>query len=238
MQNEFKILKRERKSSAFFALTVFTICLAGVANAQEKTGTMKSSGMIDKMEMKRMPYVIPQKPEDVSPLLYGEKIPKAVLPDASGKSFDLNKAISEKPTILVFYRGGWCPYCSKQLSGLQQALPKLEKMGYQLIAVSTDVSDGLMQSATKEKLSYTLLSDANLELSKQFGIAYKAPEGYWEMLPKTTGGKDADLLLPVPSVFILDKTGVIHFEYINPDFKQRLSADLLMAAATSIKKDL
>ena len=229
----------KRKSSALVALTLFTVCLAGVANAQEKTGTMKSSGMMDKMEMKQMmPYVIPQKPEDVSPLLYGEKIPMAVIPDASGKSFDLNKAIAEKPTILVFYRGGWCPYCSKQLSGLQQALPGLEKMGYQLIAVSTDESDGLMQSATKEKLSYTLLSDANLELSKQIGIAYKAPKGYWEMLPKTTGGKDVDLLLPVPSVFILDKTGVIHFEYINPDFKQRLSADLLMAAATSIKKDL
>jgi peroxiredoxin len=70
------------------------------------------------------------------------------------------------------------------------------------------------------------------------GIAYKAPKGYWEMLPKTTGGKDVDLLLPVPSVFILDKMGTIQFEYINPDFKQRLSADLLLAAAYSIQKDL
>ncbi|HMR84883.1 MAG TPA: AhpC/TSA family protein, partial [Niabella sp.] len=74
-------------------------------------------------------------------------------------------------------------------------------------------------------------------LSKQVGIAYKAPKGYWEMLPKTTGWKDADLLLPVPAVFILDKMGIIHFEYINPDFKQRLSSNLLKAAAASIRKD-
>lgn len=213
-------------------------CSIGVANAQEKSTLMKSSGMMNKMEMKQMPYLIPLKPEDISPLLYGEKIPMAVLPDAAGKSFDLNKAVAAKPTVLVFYRGGWCPYCSRQLSGLQEALPELEKMGYQLIAISTDVREGLMQSAIKEKLSYTLLSDADISLSKQFGIAYKAPESYWEMLPKTTGGKDTDLMLPVPSVFILDKTGTIRFEYINPDFKQRLSPELLKAVAGSIKKDL
>lgn len=183
-------------------------------------------------------YNIPQRPEDISPLLNGEKIPVATLLDANGKIYDLNKAVSEKPTILIFYRGGWCPFCSKQLSGLQQIAPDLVKAGYQLIAVSTDRPEGLVKSATKERLSYTLLSDADLKLSKQFGIAYKAPEGYWKMLPKTTGGKNADLLLPVPSVFIVDRKGVIHFEYINPDFKQRLNPGLLTAVSQNIKKDL
>jgi len=228
----------ERKKISIIAVILLMTCLTGVVNAQEKKESMNSSGMMENMETKQMSYVIPQKPEDISPLLYGEKIPTAVLSDASGKSFDLNKAISEKPTVLVFYRGGWCPYCSKQLSGLQEALPELEKLGYQLIAVSTDVPDGLMKSATKEKLNYTLLSDADLTLSKQVGIAYKAPKGYWEMLPKTTGGKDIDLLLPVPSVFILDKAGTIRFEYINPDFKQRLNPDFLKTVANSIKKDI
>ncbi|ANH81177.1 antioxidant AhpC [Niabella ginsenosidivorans] len=212
-------------------------CSIGGVHAQQHK-EIKSPGMNGKMKMEAMPSVIPQRPEDISPLLYGEKIPMAVLPSASGQMVDLSKAISRKPTILVFYRGGWCPYCSRQLSGLQEVLPELEKLGYQLIAISTDTPEGLMQSAQKEKLSYLLLSDADLTLSKQVGIAYKAPKGYWEMLPKTTGGKDADLLLPVPSVFILDRTGTIHFEYINPNFKQRLSPDLLKAAAASIRKNL
>ncbi|MBZ4191574.1 peroxiredoxin-like family protein [Niabella beijingensis] len=212
-------------------------CSIGGVHAQQHK-EIKSPGMNGKMKMEAMPSVIPQRPEDISPLLYGEKIPMAVLPSASGQMVDLSKAISRKPTILVFYRGGWCPYCSRQLSGLQEVLPELEKLGYQLIAISTDTPEGLMQSAQKEKLSYLLLSDADLTLSKQVGIAYKAPKGYWEMLPKTTGGKDADLLLPVPSVFILDRTGTIHFEYMNPNFKQRLSPDLLKAAAASIRKNL
>ncbi len=215
------------------ALVTFSMMNAmSVVNAQEKNMSMKSA---DETTIMEKPYTIPEKAEDISPLLYGEKIPVATLTDMSGNNFDLNKAVADKPTVLVFYRGGWCPYCSVQLSGLQEALPELEKLGYQLIAISTDAPEGLMKSTEKEKLSYTLLSDADLNLSKRFGIAFKAPKGYWEMLPKTTGRKNADLLLPVPSVFILDKAGIIQFEYINPNFKLRLSTQLLKAAATVLK---
>lgn len=229
-------MKKSIKKQAFAGLSVgmlfLSLLLSDAAKAQQ------DSMMKEKKMMESMPSAFPQKPQDISPLLIGETIPTASLMDASGKKFDLNAAVAAKPTILIFYRGGWCPFCSKQLSGLQAIAPDLEKQGYQLIAVSTDKPEGLMQSASKEKLSYTLLSDADLNLSKQFGIAFKAPKGYWEMLPKTTGGMNTDLLLPVPSVFILDRKGAIRFEYINPDFKQRLSAELLTAVTQSIKKDL
>ncbi len=215
-------------SIVFLGLILFMASLE--MNAQEQ--------MMGKDKMDKSMYIIPQKPEDISPLLIGESIPMLILKDSSGKDFDLNKAVSEKPTILIFYRGGWCPFCSKQLSGLQEIAPELEKKGYQLIAISTDAPEGLMQSESKEHLSYTLLSDADLNASKLFGLAFKAPKGYWEMLPKTTNGMNKDLLLPVPAVFILDKIGVIHFEYINPNFKQRLNPDLLNAVTQTIYNEL
>ncbi|WP_238430131.1 peroxiredoxin-like family protein [Chitinophaga agri] len=211
---------------------------AGEADAQQMSRHTASPATMNMAGTEQTAYVVPGKPEDISPLLVGERIPVVTLPDALGNNVELNKAIAEKPTVLIMYRGGWCPYCSRQLSGLQEALPELEKLGYQLIAVSTDAPAALMESATKEKLGYTLLSDADLHLSMQLGIAFKAPKTYWEMLTRTTGGKDTGLLLPVPSVFILDRTGVIHFEYINPDFKQRMSADLLKAVAASVRNEL
>ena len=58
------------------------------------------------------------------------------------------------------------------------------------------------------------------------------------MLVKTTGGLDQELLLPVPSVFILDKVGKIRYEYVNPDFKQRLNPELLKVVAQTIYKEL
>lgn len=180
---------------------------------------------------------VPLQPQDISPLLIGEPIPKATLPDAEGKAVDLNALVAQKPTILVFYRGGWCPYCNKQLAGLQQIEQDLTKMGYQLIAVSTDSPDNLKQTGNKQHLTYTLLSDADLALSKQFGIAFKAPVQYDKFLPAASGGKNTDKLLPVPSVFILNKKGNIGFEYINPNFTERMSAGLLKAAAGSLMNE-
>lgn len=161
-----------------------------------------------------------------------------MLMDRQGKMVDLNKMTAEKPTILVFYRGGWCLYCSKQLSRLQEISGDLEAMGYQLIAISTDTPEGLNISMDKESLKYTLLSDDDLSVSKQFGIAFRAPKGYWDLLPRSTGGKDTDLLLPVPSVFILSRKGEINFEYINPDITKRLNPELLKIVAKTIIKDL
>lgn len=193
----------------------------------------------NKMYDTKAEYIVPQEATDISPLLVGEKIPTSILlPNQRGEVVDLNKLVGEKPTILVFYRGGWCPYCSKQLSGLAEISDDLLRLGYQIIAISTDKPEGLMQSAQKGGLHYTLLSDADVAVAKQFGIAFKAPKSYWEFLPETTGGKDIDLLLPVPSVFIVSRKGKINFEYINPKYAERLKPELLKAAAAVLINDL
>lgn len=179
----------------------------------------------------------PEKPTDISPLLIGETIPQIILPDAGGKSFDLNSKVAEKPTILIFYRGGWCPYCNKELAGIQSIQGELVKLGYQIIAISTDSPENLSKTMQTNKLEYTLLSDANLEVAKKVGIAFKAPKGYSEVLAEGSGGKDVEKLLPVPSVFILNEKGNIQFEYINPDYKQRISASLLQSVATALRKE-
>lgn len=186
----------------------------------------------------KMTAGVPLKPEDISPLLAGEQIPVLQLPKSSGEMFDLNKSVSETPTILIFYRGGWCPYCSKQLAGLQEIEKDLKKLGYQIIAISTDSPGNLGKTMDKEKLSYTLLSDADLNAAKHFGIAFKSPKNYDKFLPETSGGKNIDKLLPVPSVFILNKKGNILFEYINPNMTQRLSAPLLKAAAAALREEV
>ncbi|WP_313263618.1 peroxiredoxin-like family protein [Sphingobacterium sp.] len=212
------------------------LMLGRAVNAQEKKMAMQDGMKMEHMEMTAS--TIPQKAEDISPLLTGEKIPMAMLANQNGKMLDLNKLVAEKPTILIFYRGGWCPYCSKQLAGLEEIAADLNKIGYQLLAVSTDKPDGLMESAQKENLKYTLLSDADVSVAKKFGIAFKAPKGYWDLLPKSSGGKNTELLLPVPSVFILDRKGKINFEYINPDITQRLKPQLLKVVAETIINDL
>lgn len=220
-------------ASAFIAAIL--ICSSSQASWGQN-GANSSKAAKPSKEIASVPT--PEKAEDISPLLIGESIPTVTLLDASGKNFDLNKAVAESPTILIFYRGGWCPYCNKHLSGLQEIEQDLKQAGYKIIAVSTDSPENLAKTQGKEKLSYTLLSDSDLTAAKQFGIAFKGPKSYDKFLPETSGGKNVDKLLPVPSVFILDTKGVIQFEYIKPNPVDRISPALLKAVATTLAAEL
>jgi hypothetical protein len=44
-------------------------------------------------------------------------------------------------------------------------------------------------------------------------------------------------LLPVPSVFIVGREGMIGFTYVNPDYKVRIDSDVLLAAAKAVLKE-
>jgi hypothetical protein len=50
---------------------------------------------------------VPPSAEQVCPILVGQQLPQLALRGADGSSFDLNAALQKKPTMLVFYRGGW-----------------------------------------------------------------------------------------------------------------------------------
>ena len=231
---------KRRLKNSLFALTLagFSVLNFNAAASHQANSLEPAKYVSFATDTVKMIAGVPLKAEDISPLLAGEKIPVLQLRKSSGEMFDLNKSVSETPTILVFYRGGWCPYCSKQLSGLQEIEKDLTKMGYQVIAISTDSPENLSKTMDKQKLSYTLLSDADLNAAKRFGIAFKSPKSYDKFLPETSGGKNVDKLLPVPSVFILNKKGNILFEYINPDITQRLSAPLLKAAAAALREEI
>lgn len=238
-------MEENRNTRPTLKKSLFAFTLAGLivlsfnASAGFQDGSVTSAQYVSVAgDTVKMTAGVPLKAEDVSPLLAGEQIPVLQLRKSSGEPFDLNKSVSETPTILIFYRGGWCPYCSKQLSGLQDIEKDLTKMGYQVMAISTDSPENLNKTMDKQKLSYTLLSDADLNAARRFGIAFKSPKAYDKFLPETSGGKNTDKLLPVPSVFILNKKGKILFEYINPDITQRLSAPLLKAAAAALREEI
>lgn len=177
----------------------------------------------------------------ICPIKIGMELPVLTLTTSEGKSFNVNKAIQLKPTVLVIYRGGWCPYCSKQLKQLKEIEPKLLSLGYQILAISTDKPEKLQETLTKEKLNYTLLSDSKMTACSTLGIAFKVEE---EVVKKykshnmdlETASGEKHHLLPVPSVFIVGTDGIIKFSYINPNYKVRLDPDVMLAAATAALK--
>jgi peroxiredoxin len=181
-----------------------------------------------------MGQVLPSLPTEVSPLLIGEKIPAAKLRDTDAKEVVLTDLITDKQTVLIFYRGGWCPYCNLHLKDLQSIESDVIKAGYQIIAISPDTPKKLKESMDKSGLRYKLVNDSQTDAIRQFGIAYKAPEQYGNVLSSASDNQNPDVL-PVPSVFVLNRQGEIIFEYINPDFKKRVPSDLLLSALKALK---
>jgi peroxiredoxin len=178
---------------------------------------------------------LPKQAIEIAPLLIGEKIPSITLKSVDNTDVDLLELISKKRTVLVFYRGGWCPYCNAHLAALAEAEKELLDLGYQIIAISPDAPKSLKVTDDKEKLNYLLLSDSVGELSKAVGIAFEAPENYKATIAKGSDGVN-NSFLPVPAVFILNVNAEIEFEHIAPNFKNRISNDLLIAVAKSLKK--
>ncbi len=178
---------------------------------------------------------LPKLATEIAPLLIGEKIPNVTVKSLENTAVDLMELIAKKRTILVFYRGGWCPYCNAHLAALGEAEKELVNLGYQIIAISPDAPKSLKITDDKEKLNYLLLSDSTGELSKAVGIAFQAPENYITTITKGSEGVNSSFL-PVPAVFILNTNAEIEFEHITPNFKNRISNDLLIAVAKSLYK--
>jgi peroxiredoxin len=178
--------------------------------------------------------VLPKWATDISPLLIGEKIPNLSLKSPKNEDIKIADLFKDKKTVLIFYRGGWCPYCNLHLAAMSEAEKQILDLGYQIIAVSPDAPENLKITQVKEKLNYTLLSDSKGELIKAVGIAYEAPEYYKSLVNKSSNGINSGYL-PVPSVFVVNSDSSILFEYISPDIKHRITSELLVAVLKNLK---
>ena len=172
---------------------------------------------------------IADKAENVSPLLIGEKIPNVVLHDTNGKEVK-TKDILDKKTVLVVYRGGWCPYCNSQLADMQDIEKDIIALGYQVIAISPDAPIFLKQTLDKKELQYKLYSDSEGVFSQAVGIAFAREK---PKLDKYSEGKNPGFL-PVPTVYVLNDKQEIEFMYINPNYGTRLKGDVLLTVLKSL----
>jgi peroxiredoxin len=181
---------------------------------------------------------------NISPLLNGHEIPDVTLTTVAGKAVNLKELVSQKKTMFFFYRGGWCPFCNVQMGQLQAIEPKLIEMGIQLVGISPDSPEKLQASMTKNKLNYLLLSDEKMAAAQAFGLAfytsdkvtslYQAKLGVSNTLYNMPTG-EARLVLPVPAIYLSDKTGLIQFMYANPNYKVRAAPELILMAASLVE---
>ncbi|HMB38549.1 MAG TPA: redoxin domain-containing protein, partial [Wenzhouxiangellaceae bacterium] len=97
-------------------------------------------------------------PEQVRPVLPGMQAPEFRLLDVDGEAIEVDPASLEKPVILTFYRGGWCPYCNMHLAELRTTEAELNEMGFDVWFVSPDKPE-LLSAGKDSEFGYRLFSD-------------------------------------------------------------------------------
>ncbi len=170
-------------------------------------------------------------------LQVGAKAPDLTLLDALNQPVRLSSLWQRGPLVLIFYRGGWCPYCNLELRAWQQHLEALKHMGAQLVAVSPQTPDNSLSTAEKNELAFPVLSDSALQAATGFGVAFEMPPALIELYSRV--GNDLPVLngngrwvLPVPATYVIDRDGRITYAHIEADYRARAEpGDVLAAVA-------
>jgi peroxiredoxin len=179
---------------------------------------------------------IHDKASQVQPLLPGMSAPEFDLLDAAGKPVHFDPEKLQKPLVISFFRGGWCPYCNLHLAEMRKAEVDLKGMGFNIWFISIDQPELLYESLQDPDIGYIILSDSKLSATRAFGLAFRMPDDmvkkYLEYGIDLEGSSgETHHVLPAPATFIIGTDGIIQFQYTNPDYKVRLHPDVLLAAA-------
>ncbi len=185
---------------------------------------------------------LPASADLTTPLKSGDRAPGFTVRTVDGKPYVFDPDNLENPTILISFRGGWCPYCNMHLSELRTVIPEIRESGYDVLFLSNDRPELLYSSLKMETqedidgLDYVILSDAEINAARALGTAFRVDKrltDYMDEKGRDYQGSSIGVhnALAVPAVYVVNKSGEIVYDFVEPDYKIRLPADELLAAA-------
>lgn len=166
----------------------------------------------------------------------GAVLPEATLTDAAGAPIALSEALGDGGSVLVFYRGSWCPYCNLTLKHYQQELlPELRSRGVELIAISPQTPEASDLAVTNGGLEFTVLTDPGNALVRELGIvtepSTEARKAHTALgFDVADSNADATGDIPFPTVLVVDGAGRVTFADVHVDYTTRTEVPAILTA--------
>jgi peroxiredoxin len=163
----------------------------------------------------------------------GKVAPNPVFTDNKGEKVDLATLLEDGPIVLIFYRGGWCPYCVKQLKEFEEAGDAIREAGGRVIAVSPELPEFAAQTRSKNELTFPVLSDPNAVAARAFGVAW-ANERYGRVrsIAQHNGNEKGEI--PLGVTYVIDTDGNVRWAFLEHDYKKRATPEQAIEALNSI----
>lgn len=147
---------------------------------------------------------------DVIPV--GKPAPDFKVTDADGAPLQLSQYKGKKNIVLIFYQGHFCHVCGAQLSNLQKHYAQFQQQEADIWAISADDLSLAEQTLGEKGVSFHIIPDPQKVLINRYGVGNIAKKG-----------------IAWPSVYIIDKKGIIRFSYADFEGKRLHSNELLPA---------
>jgi peroxiredoxin len=179
----------------------------------------------------------------VDSIKVGDVLEPFALDNATGWSVSLDQIVERGPAVIVFYRGGWCPYCNLALRTYQhELLPQLDAFAARLVAISPQLPDESLSTVEKAALEFTVLSDPGSRLAERFGIAFEQADDVLAAqrtlgLDLTKVNAEGAVQLPRPTVLVVDQDRTVRFVDVQPDYTARTEVADIIAALTDLKEN-
>lgn len=176
-----------------------------------------------------------EKPEG---LFINSKAPDFKGVDQNGADVNLKDLRKKGDVVVVFYRGYWCPYCTRYMKKLQDSLALIKAHHAQLVVVTPEGKEGIDSSIARTGASFPIIYDKDMKISKGYKVSYRVEEKTVNRYKNSNPSIDLlkinnqvkEAYLPVPAVYIVNTDGSVTFRYFEEDYKKRLAvADILKA---------
>lgn len=145
--------------------------------------------------------------------------------------------------LVVFYRGGWCPYCNRQIRQLTETWPQFEQRKVTPVLISADKPDAAALASRTYEIPFPVLSDPELVAHGLFKVTTELDP---ELIPKyreygidlTEWNGKGHHKYAVASAFLINKQGVVVWSHSANDYKTRPSALQLLQVIDDYKGSL
>ncbi|KZN52855.1 hypothetical protein N474_02770 [Pseudoalteromonas luteoviolacea CPMOR-2] len=167
-----------------------------------------------------------------------EAMPNGTLYDNNGLAVSLHSLL-QRPLIITFFRGGWCPYCMLELQAWEQLI-KEQPLMPNLIAVSGEIPSFTKQVQKDNALSFPVLIDPSFTVMEKFGLVYEVNDALKQVLLKwgvdlTERTARKEFALPIPATYIVDTSGTVQYVFIEEDYTSRAEPKDVLAVYNSLK---
>lgn len=171
----------------------------------------------------------------------GDYAPEFKLISAVGEEVSLYDTLLSGPVVLIWYRGGWCPYCNLQLQQVQQRLADIKAAGGQVVAISPELPDKGVTLRERHNLGFQVLSDVNNRVADQYKLAYKVPDhviDHYDLSYTLNeyNGEEAQSRLPLAVTYIIDRSGLVKYAFLDADYAKRAKPDDIIEVLNRINK--